>query len=139
MDNFTPITATIGGTFIGLAAALMYSLHGRITGISGIIGSTLTSSIRTNFWRVLFLLGILAGALLGKLTNYSVPSLEITPSWPLLISGGLLVGIGTTIGSGCTSGHGVCGVARLSKRSVVATLLFMIAAFIVVRLRYHGV
>jgi uncharacterized membrane protein YedE/YeeE len=125
---FTPWTSLAGGVLIGLAAALMVVLLGRIAGISGIVGGLLQratwASARQWGWRAAFVLGLLGAPLLWQLFA-PLPAMQM-PSNPLVIIGaGLLVGFGTRLGSGCTSGHGVCGLSRLSLRSLAATLMFM--------------
>jgi hypothetical protein len=128
---FTPATALAGGALIGLAAALFILLSGRVAGISGIVGGLLRSSGGDTAWRVAFIGGLLAAPTLYGIVRV-LPNTIIGASTPMLIGAGLLVGIGTRYGSGCTSGHGVCGVARLSPRSLVATLSFMATGFLTV-------
>ena len=125
---FTPISALIGGLMIGAAASLMWLALGRIAGISGILGRALQGSDGAErIWRVLFLIGLPAGAALAVLAGWAaLPSAPPT-RLGLAIIGGLLVGFGTRLGSGCTSGHGICGLARLSPRSLAATVIFMAA------------
>ena len=135
MENFTPLSAALGGVLIGLAAAWLWLSLGRIAGISGIVGSV--GSPGTG-WRLAFLAGLIAAPLLLAWGGYPVPWRAPQASWPVLIAGGLLVGFGTRLGSGCTSGHGVCGMARLSPRSLAATLTFMVTAALVVFLIRHG-
>ncbi len=121
--------ALIGGLVIGLAAALLFALAGRIAGISGILYGALKQA-GDRSWRWLFVGGLLAGgALYHYLSGQPAPDLA-RESYPLAIAGGLLVGIGVRRGSGCTSGHGVCGIARFSKRSIGATLTFMAAGIV---------
>lgn len=113
---------------IGAAAALLLLFSGRIAGVSGIVGQLFLSRMsRQNLWRLLFVLGILSGAALYRLTPAGV-SIQMQAEGWWLITAGLLVGIGTRLGSGCTSGHGVCGIARLSPRSIVATVTFIATA-----------
>lgn len=126
MSNFTPLSSFAGGTLIGVAAALLLVGNGRIAGISGIVAGLLRRPTADTAWRALFVLGLLAG---GLLLQWLRPT-AIGPSVvgvPLLVFAGLLVGFGTQLGSGCTSGHGVCGIGRLSPRSMVATVTFMLA------------
>lgn len=125
---FTPISALIGGLMIGAAASLLWLALGRIAGISGILGRVLQGEAGTErLWRILFLIGLPAGAALAVLLGWAaVPSAPPT-HLGLAVIGGLLVGYGTRLGSGCTSGHGICGLARLSPRSLAATLIFMAA------------
>ncbi|KPQ01491.1 YeeE/YedE family protein [Marinobacter sp. HL-58] len=127
-ENFTPWSALAGGIIIGLSAAAFILLNGRIAGISGIIGGLLTPRKTDILWRVAFLAGMIAAPLLWMMTA-DLPPIEIKASYPLLVISGLLVGIGTRYGSGCTSGHGVCGLSRLSARSLIATLTFMAVGF----------
>lgn len=125
MENFTPVTGLLGGLLIGLAATLLLAGSGRIAGISGIAGGLLARVPGDNAWRLLFLLGLVLGAGIYELLTAAPLEVRIDVSAPLLITAGLLVGFGTRLGSGCTSGHGVCGIARLSARSIVATLIFI--------------
>ena len=136
MANFTPVSAAIGGALIGLAAALLMLLSGRIAGISGILGESLNTGTDKG-WRLAFLAGLVAAPLLATLAGYGVPSPQMPGSWGVIVLGGLLVGFGTRLGTGCTSGHGICGIARLSPRSLAATALFMAAAIIVVFVTRH--
>lgn len=135
-SQFTPYSALLGGALIGLAAAALMLFNGRIAGISGIVGGLLRSGADQRGWRIAFVLGLTAAPLAYQLFA-ALPDSRIEASWPVLIVAGLLVGFGTRYGSGCTSGHGVCGLSRLSARSLVATLLFMAAGFIVVYLLRH--
>lgn len=128
---FTPWSSLVGGILLGLASALFIIVNGRILGISGIVGGLLRPRTGDVGWRVTFLLGLLAAPVLfGLVAN--VPSPRIDAEWGTVILAGLLVGVGTRYGSGCTSGHGVCGLSRLSPRSLVATLSFMGAGFLIV-------
>jgi hypothetical protein len=125
---FTPISALIGGLMIGAAASLMWLALGRIAGISGILGRALQGSDGAErIWRTLFLIGLPAGAALAVLAGWAASPSAPPTQLGLAIIGGLLVGFGTRLGSGCTSGHGICGLARLSPRSLAATLIFMAA------------
>ena len=125
--NFTPLASLTGGALLGLAAAIFIYLCGRILGISGIIGGLLKEEVfqQCNLaWRIRFILGlVLAPVVYYKLSYDSIPSID-SPAIIVLIAG-ILVGIGTTLGSGCTSGHGICGLSRLSFRSLIATIIFM--------------
>jgi len=125
MVNFTPVSALVGGLLIGVAAWFLLYANGRIAGISGILGGLIPWSRGDAAWRLLFLAGLVLGAFAYRLIDASAAAITVTNSWPLLIAGGLLVGFGTRLGSGCTSGHGVCGLARLSWRSLTATACFM--------------
>jgi uncharacterized membrane protein YedE/YeeE len=128
MENFTPVSALIGGVLIGLSSAMFLWLNGRIAGISGIAAGALTLNTSESSWRFLFLIGLVAGVGIYRFAGGPLEDIQITSSLPLLIVGGLLVGFGTRMGAGCTSGHGVCGLARFSPRSLVATLTFMVVA-----------
>ena len=132
MENFTPISASIGGALIGLSAVMLMALNGRIAGISGVFSGSVFAERGDKFWRVLFGVGLIAAPILWTLVQGSQPKFEITDNWSLIIAGGLLVGFGTRLGSGCTSGHGVCGLARLSPRSMASVGLFMAAGMITV-------
>ncbi|MFY0638133.1 YeeE/YedE family protein [Maricaulis maris] len=137
MENFTPVSALIGGTLIGLSAVLLMALNGRIAGISGLLGTALFGAPGDRAWRLFFLGGMVVAPLVMMLLPGGVrPSLavDITQSWPLLVIGGLLVGFGTRLGSGCTSGHGVCGLSRLSARSLISVLVFMAVGMVTVTL-----
>lgn len=128
--NFTPGSALVGGALIGLSAGLYFLALGRIAGISGMLGSLLRPVDQGNVWRALFLLGlIVAPGLWWLVVPQGLPPLRPAPSgplaWSVLCLGGLLVGLGTRLARGCTSGHGVCGLARLSRRSALAVLVFM--------------
>ena len=137
MENFTPVSGLIGGLLIGLAAALLLLLNGRISGISGIVGGLVITKSSNAGWRVAFVAGLLLGALDYVLTKGGAITVTMQASLPVLVVAGLLVGFGTRLGSGCTSGHGVCGIARLSKRSIVATSVFFGVAMITVFLTRH--
>src|SRR5215218_332477 len=123
MENFTPVSGLIGGLLIGLAAALLL-LNGRLSGISGIVGGLLAPKSSDAGWRVVFVAGLLLGAFIYVLATGEAMLVRMQASLPVLVVAGLLVGFGTRLGSGCTSGHGVCGIARLSRRSIVATSEF---------------
>ncbi|QIT55631.1 YeeE/YedE family protein [Aquisalimonas sp. 2447] len=125
---FTPWSALAGGVLIGLAAALFLLVNGRIAGISGIVGGLLTPARGDIAWRIAFVAGMV-GAPLIWLAVTSLPSIRIEAGYPMLIAAGLIVGISTRYGAGCTSGHGVCGISRLSPRSLVATVAFMATGF----------
>ncbi len=134
ISGFTPGTAVLGGAFIGGAAVLLMGLNGRIAGFSGILHGALARVTDGRAWRIAFLLGTVGGALLFQV--FSGESLPTRGDFPLaaLLTAGFLVGFGTRLGSGCTSGHGVCGVARLSVRSIAATLTFVAVGFAVATL-----
>jgi uncharacterized membrane protein YedE/YeeE len=137
IENFTPVSALIGGGLIGIAATLLLALNGRIAGVSGIVGRLFDPLPGDVAWRVMFLAGLMLGA--GAYGIFQPVSIQVTNSILVLVVGGLLVGYGTQLGNGCTSGHGVCGIARLSPRSIVATLMFMASAAITVYLMRHVV
>ncbi|WP_350561124.1 YeeE/YedE thiosulfate transporter family protein [Psychrobacter sp. CAL346-MNA-CIBAN-0220] len=131
---FTPISL-MGGVMIGVATVILLLGIGRIAGISG-IGASLLKPKRVEAWQVLFILGLIVSPLLYRLVA-PLPMMQITSSLPLLIGAGLLVGFGTRLGSGCTSGHGICGNARLSPRSMAATVAFMGFGVITVYIGRH--
>ncbi|HGN0214508.1 TPA: YeeE/YedE family protein [Proteus mirabilis] len=134
--HFTPWSSALGGLLIGLAAAILLLFNGRIAGISGILGGVLTTNQQGNGWRWAFLLGMLITPTLFYLFNKPLtPIIDVSP-WQLIIAG-VLVGAGTRLGNGCTSGHGICGLARLSRRSIVAVLVFMVTAFVTVYIQRH--
>ncbi|MBW3196401.1 YeeE/YedE family protein [Marinobacter nauticus] len=135
-SQFTPGAALTGGLLIGLAAASFLLLNGRIAGISGILGGLLVPARRDILWRLAFLAGLVGTPSLWLLFA-ELPPIQIDAAYPALIVAGLLVGIGTRYGSGCTSGHGVCGLSRLSPRSLVATLSFMATGFLTVFVIRH--
>lgn len=135
-NAFTPWTSLAGGVLIGLAAALFVLLNGRIAGISGVLGGLLRPVRGDMGWRIAFVLGLVgAPAVYALFTALPLP--RIAAGWPALVFSGLLVGVGTRYGAGCTSGHGVCGLSRLSPRSLVATLAFMGAGFATVFVLRH--
>ena len=139
MSNFTPLSAAIGGALIGLAAAMLMLLAGRIAGISGILGATLGLGTGDRMWRLAFIAGLILAPVAAALAGYPAPMPEMPASWGVIVAAGLLVGFGARLGGGCTSGHGICGISRLSVRSIVATCVFMGAAVIVVALMRHVV
>jgi uncharacterized membrane protein YedE/YeeE len=131
-------SALAGGILIGTSAALLLVLNGRIAGISGIAAGAMRPLSRDTPWRWAFLVGLLFGPLLYRLADGAWPVVHLDAPWPLIVLGGLLVGYGTRLGGGCTSGHGVCGLARLSPRSIAAVATFMAAAAATVFLVRHG-
>ncbi len=136
MLNFTPGTSAAGGALIGLAAAIFILANGRIAGISGILGGLLRPMAGDISWRITFVLGlVMAPVLYGLFAE--LPAIRIDSGFPALVIAGLLVGIGTRYSSGCTSGHGICGISRLSPRSLVATTSFMAAGFATVFVLRH--
>lgn len=136
MENFTPVSSLIGGILIGLSASMMILLNGRIAGISGILGGISSAHKADVPWRVAFIAGLVISPLLYMLFSQP-PAVALTASNLQIVIAGLLVGIGSRYGSGCTSGHGVCGIARMSKRSIVATMVFMAAGIITVYIMRH--
>jgi uncharacterized membrane protein YedE/YeeE len=134
--SFTPGSAAIGGVIIGLAVAMFVLANGRIAGISGIVGGLLKPAPGDVAWRIAFVAGLIAAPLCFAIVT-KLPPVVIDASYPTLAIAGLLVGIGTRYGAGCTSGHGVCGISRLSPRSIVATLSFMAAGFATVFVVRH--
>ncbi len=135
MEDFTPVGGLVGGLLIGLAVALMLLLNGRVAGVSGILGGLLTLRTGNALWRAAFVAGLVLGAL-AYVSAADVPVAVVAPL-PAVLAGGLLVGFGTRLGSGCTSGHGLCGMARLSRRSVAATAAFFGVAMLIVFLTRH--
>ena len=132
MNDFTPLSALLGGILIGLAATIVLLVHGRIAGVSGMVGGLLTKDDGARPLRTWFLGGlVIAGVALATWAPGTVSSVPGLPLWGVAVAG-LLVGFGTRLGSGCTSGHGVCGIGRFSKRSIVATLTFMATAALTV-------
>jgi uncharacterized membrane protein YedE/YeeE len=138
VGNFTPVSGLVGGLLIGLAVALMMLLNGRIAGISSIVSGLLTPKAGDTGWRVAFVVGLLLGALAFILAVGGPTPVDVLASPPAILIGGLLVGFGTRMGSGCTSGHGLCGIARFSRRSIVATSVFFGMAMLTVFLARHG-
>ena len=132
MENFTPVSATLGGILIGLSAIVLMAFNGRIAGISSIFSGIAFSQRTDKLWRLSFVMGLIVSPLLYIAVTGRTPAMTVTPSYGLLIAGGLLVGFGTQLGSGCTSGHGVCGISRLSRRSLVAVIVFMTAGAVTV-------
>jgi uncharacterized membrane protein YedE/YeeE len=137
MENFTPVPALAGGILIGLSATLLLLFNGRIAGISGILSGVFTMTEGDRAWRLMFLSGMLIAGFAYQLLLPG--SFSGRPDFPvyLLFTGGFIVGFGTRMGGGCTSGHGVCGIGRLSKRSLVATVVFMGAGIISVYVTRH--
>ena len=136
MANFTPISALIGGGLIGIAAVMLMALNGRVAGISGIVGGLFSASMDEAGWRIAFVVGLVVAPLLYGLVA-GMPEVTMQVSTPLMVVAGLLVGFGSRLGAGCTSGHGVCGMARMSRRSLVATMTFMATGAITVFVVRH--
>jgi uncharacterized protein len=137
MANFTPVSAAIGGGLIGLSAVLLMLLTGRIAGVSGIFGNLLDSRSDDKGGSIAFIAGLILTPLIAGWMGYGMPLPQMPASWGVIIAAGLLVGFGTRLGGGCTSGHGICGIARLSGRSVAATVIFMTAAVATVAVSRH--
>lgn len=135
--NFTPWTALGGGVLIGLAAAVFVLFNGRIAGISGILGGLLRPARGDVGWRLAFLAGLIAAPVLYGLVA-ALPEATVDAGEGTLVAAGLLVGMGTRYGAGCTSGHGVCGISRMSPRSLIATVTFMFAGFVTVYIGRHA-
>lgn len=129
--EFTPLNSLLGGMLIGLAASMLILFNGRIAGISGILGGLLTAKGNDTNWRLAFLSGLIVAPLIYGAVH-ALPAVTINAGNTTIIIAGLLVGIGTRYGSGCTSGHGVCGIARLSPRSIAATCAFILAGVVTV-------
>ena len=137
--SFTPIASVLGGALIGLSAVLLMAFTGRIAGVSGIASRLLPPYEDKEFTgRLAFVAGLVAAPLLVRLVTGSLPSLSIVAGAPVLVIAGLLVGFGSVWGNGCTSGHGVCGISRLSIRSLIATATFMVTGIVTVFLMRHG-
>lgn len=136
MTEFTPFASLAGGALIGLAAVLLMAMHGRVAGMTGILTGVLPPVSSDWAWRVAFLAGAIAAPAILVASGGTV-EFDVPVSSTALVIGGLIVGVGVTYGSGCTSGHGVCGMARLSPRSIVATLVFMAATFATVFVTRH--
>ncbi len=134
--SFTPIPSLLGGMILGLAASLYALLHGRILGISGIISGLLRPQANDFAWRFTLVLGLASAPFLAAFFG-AFPIVEIDSSWLAIVIAGLLVGFGSQYGSGCTSGHGICGLSRLSPRSLAATLAFICAGFVTVFVTRH--
>ena len=137
LENFTPVSALLGGALIGLSVSLLLLLNGRMAGISGIMNGLLSAPKKEEIWRGLFLLGLVVGAVIFQLLTDD--SLVLRKGYPILliIMGGFLVGVGTRMGSGCTSGHGICGIANFSIRSIAATITFMLSGMVTVFILKH--
>jgi uncharacterized protein len=139
MANFTPISAAIGGALIGLSALLLLLLNGRIAGVTGIFAGVVDPAGTDRAWRATFIAGLIAAPLSAMLIGYAVPVPQMQANLITIAFAGVLVGFGTRLSNGCTSGHGICGMARLSPRSIAATAIFMVTAVIVVAVMRHVV
>ena len=128
MGDFTPYSGFFGGVLIGVASVVLLFANGRLAGISGIVGGLLAPPFSDSAWRLMFIVGLWLGAVAFMFAKGGPIAVAIQASLPVMAVAGFLVGIGTRMGGGCTSGHGICGVARLSKRSMVATIVFIATA-----------
>ena len=135
---FTPLASLIGGVLIGIAAVLLMLVHGRIAGATGVLaGALLPTNFTDSSWRVAMIAGMVTAPALVFWVSGAMPAIQVPESILTLVLGGLIVGVGVTLGSGCTSGHGVCGMARLSPRSIAATLTFMAMTLVTVYIVRH--
>jgi uncharacterized membrane protein YedE/YeeE len=139
MSNFTPVSAAIGGVLIGLSAVLLMLLTGRIAGISGIFSGLLNLRGEDKDWRIAFIAGLMLAPIIAGWVGYGMAPPKLPANWVIITAAGLLVGFGTRLGGGCTSGHGICGIGRLSIRSITATIVFMATAVITVAITHHVV
>lgn len=137
MENFTPLSALAGGALMGLGAVVLLWLTGRIAGVSGIIAGLLPPDRGDILWRLAFLVGLVGGAAIYRALGGPLQVLQFTMSTFMIVIGGLLVGLGAGLAGGCTSGHGICGVARASKRSLLALSVFILAAGLTIYLIRH--
>ena len=137
MANFTPVSAAIGGALIGLSAVLLMLLTGRIAGVSGIFSGLLKVESDDKSWRIAFLAGLVLVPFIAGWVGQAMAPPQLPASWAVIALAGLLVGFGTRLGSGCTSGHGICGIGRLSVRSIAATIVFMVTAIATVAITRH--
>jgi len=130
------LMALAGGICIGIATIFLMAMLGKIAGVSGIVFAAAKAPVE-NFWSIFFIAGLVLGAFLFHFSSgHPIPTFEV--SMPLMLSGGFIVGVGTKLGNGCTSGHGICGIGRLSVRSIIATCTFILLGFITVYIRLHG-
>jgi len=137
VENFTPVSALAGGALIGLSASFLLLATGRIAGVSGIVGRIFTADTDDRLWRLVFVAGLVGGCFAVRLASGDAFPVSISASTPELVAAGLCVGLGTRLANGCTSGHGVCGIARLSPRSIAATLTFMATGALTVFVARH--
>ncbi len=137
MTSFTPVASTLGGVLLGLAASSLFFFNGRILGITGIVGGLPSAPARERVWRIVFLAGLLTGGVAVALVHPDALPSSTGSSIPVALVAGALVGLGTRLSNGCTSGHGLCGLARRSPRSLVATLVFMATGALTVALVRH--
>ena len=137
MENFTPVSALIGGVLIGLSATLLLLFNGRIAGVSGILSGIFVQPAGDRLWRLMFIIGMIVSGSLYQFIGPGGFENNTEVSLLVLIIGAFLVGFGTRMGGGCTSGHGVCGIGFISQRSIVATCVFMAAGFVTVYITRH--
>ncbi|MCA6114472.1 YeeE/YedE family protein [Bradyrhizobium sp. WSM 1738] len=137
MADFTPVSAAIGGALIGFSAVLLLLSTGRIAGVSGIFSGLLNLRSEDKGWRIAFIAGLILAPVIADLIGYGMSPPKLPSSWAVIVVAGLLVGFGSRLGGGCTSGHGICGIGRLSPRSVAATVIFMVTAIITVAITRH--
>jgi uncharacterized membrane protein YedE/YeeE len=137
MEHFTPLASLIGGMLIGLSASMLLLCDGKIAGVSGIVAGMLSPAKHDTLWRVVFIAGLLIGGFLLRVFSPQIFAISIPRSWGALILAGLLVGFGTRLGNGCTSGHGVCGLSRGAKRSLIATITFIATGAVTVYVINH--
>lgn len=136
MTEFTPFSALLGGVVLGASTIFLLCVNGNIAGISGIVSRTMQRPQSKDMWRWMFIFGLIVGPVVTSFIGFSLPE-QIDVSWPFIIVGGLLVGVGSKLGNGCTSGHGICGIGRVSGRSITATMVFVITALLVVFVVKH--
>ncbi|MFH6924282.1 YeeE/YedE family protein [Vibrio vulnificus] len=139
MTFVVPWESLAGGILLGISALTMLLVNGKVAGISGILTGLLTPKSRDFAWRLMFVVGMVSGGVLAVTFGAASASVALPTSGVLIAVAGLLVGIGTRLGNGCTSGHGICGIGRLSKRSIVATAIFMAVAAMTVFVRLHWI
>ena len=137
MANFTPLSAAIGGALIGLSAVLLMLSAGRIAGVSGIFSGLLNLRSEDKGWRVTFIAGLILAPVIAGWIGYGMAQPKLPSNWAVIVAAGLLVGFGSRLGGGCTSGHGICGIGRLSPRSITATIVFMVTAVVTVAVTRH--
>lgn len=137
MNDFTPLPALLGGALIGLAASLLLLTHGKVAGISGLYGDALRPGTSDRTFRIVFILGLVAAGAVIKVLFPAAFATTWSATLPIALVAGLLVGFGTQLGNGCTSGHGICGISRLSARSLIATGTFMATGFLTVYVVRH--